>query len=223
MRIRHAVFILVLAGGLVACEDETPTPEVEEELGVASEDEPAFISEDEVSAAPPGVPERAETDPKLAAERFFQVVKDGEDSEVTALIAQQPTELSGDELQQYVRQWRQNLPPNAQFEVLDAHRQGDFAIVRAVLPGAGENGGDTVRPVILFQEDGQWKVVWELMGMEPDQVAQMATGTRELLEPLYKWYEQEALRADSDADLPGQGTTPASQQEGSASYGGGTG
>lgn len=191
--------LIVLSG----CEDESDFEREPEDISEAA---PNWVGSEQVyhnGDRPQANPAEA---PVKAASRFFSALDAGDVGAAAAEVAQRPLEMSEGELVQDIAQWAKthgNSAGQGAFVALDSHSIGDFAIVSVEFPAPGQGFSPEVRPVVLFNEGGQWKIVWDLLGKQPEQVA---AGTRERLEPLYDWYEDQQLRAGVEGDLPGQGS-----------------
>ncbi|RFA28505.1 hypothetical protein CAI21_11560 [Alkalilimnicola ehrlichii] len=82
--------------------------------------------------------------------------------------------------------------------ILAVEEQGEFAIaVTRFRYTESPDGMPELRPIVMVQDDGAWRVDWELMGMEPVQALAMSPLAHQL-EPLYDWYnaEQEQLELE---------------------------
>ncbi len=173
------VAVATLSLGVAACEapDEPPpppTPEVEEHAGLAG-----------------AAPEESLTN-------FFQAIQEGEHELAHGLIAREhrirldDPPLDDARLKQGLAQLSEQL---AHFEspavtIMDVHQQGQFAIAAArYLISEQAPDQPVIRPIVLTRENGEWRIIWELMGIQSRQAMQ-AQPLAHQLEPLYEWYNR---------------------------------
>jgi hypothetical protein len=192
--VRKIYLSLLMAAvfGLGACGEEPPQADQTAERTGA--EEPAFTEREQLHRAPAStVTERDEASPEQRLTQFFDALKANEPQQAAALVARQPLNVSEQELIESLKQWSGEIARQQQeFEILDSQQAGDFAIVRAqFLPMGGVSESQAVRPAVLFQEEGEWRVVWEVLGMEPDRVEDAAPALAQRLEPLYSWFSEQ--------------------------------
>lgn len=209
MRVRHLVIPFAVGLGLAACGDE-PDSGGSEQLRWTTQEQ---IHTQE--PAPRGG--QAAVGPEQRTREFFDAVRSGQPEQAAAMISQQSRQVSGASLEQSLQQWATG-PAGAEqdFEVIDSLQQGDFALVRVRFPASsGDPTQPDVRPVVLFRDGGEWKVVWDLIGMLPRNVAQTDPQTADRLEPLYSWYTSQQRTSVSTArQQGGQQQSEQAQQEG---------
>lgn len=199
---RTYILPLLAALALAACgDDEAQVEPLEQAAGGAE-----YASPDQLHREPAGQPEqRAEVGPEQRAQAFFQALQSGQPEQAAELVARTPLAVSEEALIESLREWSSESSSQQPIEVLAAHQEGDFAILRArFLPAGASGDNDTVRPVVMFQEDGEWKVVWDLLGLEPEQVAAFDPASAQRLEPLYDWYSKQQLY---DVEEAGDGSS----------------
>ena len=209
MRKRYLPLLAALALGLVACGEEAPEVEERAEGGVEFTDPQQIHSEGTLT------PERAEVPPEQRAQEFFQALQQGQIEQAATLVARNPLDVGEQELLESLRQWTgETAGEQQEFEIIDSHETGDFALVRArFMPANGTGQEEAVRPVVMFLEEGEWKVVWELLGLEPERVAEVDPASAQRLEPLYDWYDKQQLY-DTQQAGGGQQGEDAQQAEG---------
>lgn len=186
MRIHHFPLLAAVAFGVAGCDDEAVEPEERAQGGVEWTEREQIYQQDGAATEA-----RAEVGPTQRLAEFFQALSDNNPQAAAALVATKPLDVPPQELAESLKQWSGQIAQQQDFEILDSRQAGDFALVRARMVAPGDSSGQAqVRPVVMFQEEGEWKVVWELIGMEPDRVADVDAGTAQRLEPLYDWYRQ---------------------------------
>lgn len=203
MRVRHLVIPLAVGLGLAACGDE-PESGGSEQLRWTTQEQ---IHTQE--PAPRGA--QATVGPEQRTREFFDAVRSGQPEQAAAMISQQSRQVSGASLEQSLRQWASGPAGTEQnFQIIDSLQQGDFALVRVRFPASsGDPTQPDVRPVVLFRDEAEWLVVWDLIGMLPDQVAQTDPQTADRLDPLYTWYVSQQRTSVNTAQQQGgqqQGT-----------------
>lgn len=211
MRKTYLSLLVAAIFGLGACgEDQAQVDQAAEQVGT---DEPAFTEREQLHRAPAAtVPERDEAGPEQRLAQFFEALKANEPQQAARLVAQTSLDVSEQELLESLKQWSGEIAREQQeFEILDSFQSGDFAIVRSQFLPINGTGQEAVRPAILFQEEGEWRVVWEALGMEPERVADADPALAQRLEPLYSWYSQQQQYAGSQQSEGGE-----TQQQSSA-------
>jgi ketosteroid isomerase-like protein len=182
---------VALAAALAACDpaetpDQPPTPEMQP----SEEDVGAVRGPQALPEPRPSPQQRAEGSPETAVEAFFEALRAEDSQQAANLISRDALTVDPEQLEQDVAQMARTLPEDEEpVRALDAHTEGDYAIVATRFAHA-EAQEDTreVRPVVLVQEDAQWRLVWELIGMDFAQAQQVSPLALQL-EPLYRWYE----------------------------------
>lgn len=186
--------LIALALTLTGC-DEQPTQGARGDL--------EWTSQEQVHRAPATTTTQMPSQgPKESLEQFFNALRGGQPAEAAAWVARRPLEVSEAQLLESLKQWGGEVSAAQQeFVILDSQQTGDFALVRTWFrnPDAPEADQAMVRPVVLFREEGRWKVVWELIGKQPDQVASFNPSAAQRLQPLYSWYEERQLYSRQDA------------------------
>lgn len=190
MRVHRLLVISAVFGLLVACDngqDQT------QELSVVDEEQ-LHSGELTISASVP------DAGPEERLQQFFEVLASDQPEQAAALVAKQPLQQSESELLNSLQQWAESVDNGQAIDILDSHQVGDYAIVRAQLdtPGAG-SAKEAVRPVIMYQEEGEWRVVWNLLGLEPERATEFNPQAADRLEPLYDWYIQKQRTEVSEA------------------------
>lgn len=181
-----------------------------EEVEQGQGEGPQWTEQEQVYSAPPTTTvDPTQADPQARAEQFFQALRGDQVEQAVALIAERPLDVGEADLVESVRQWADEAgAAQSEFLVLDSRQAGDFALVTVQFTSPERPEGlPVVRPVVMFREEGQWKLVWELLGMLPDRVADVNPGMAQRLRPLYDWYEQQQLRAQTEG-AAGQPMTP---------------
>jgi len=148
-----------------------------------------WTGQEQVYRAPAGTTTpRPDLSPEQQLGQFFKAVRGGEHEQALAMIARRPLNISENQLSNNLKLWMDQVrnQPSAEFEVLETQQTGDFALARVAFAA----GGGDVRPVVLFNEGGRWKVVWELIGLQPSQARDQMPRVAQRLEPLYDWYAQ---------------------------------
>jgi len=164
-------------------------------------DPPPTPTTQPTEAAEPDPRAHPHTSPIQAADAFLQALENGDVEAAAKLVADESPYLDAAKptprvdpqaLDRELRQAAQAIPSSNAFEVLDSHVIGDYAIVATRFAYAEEPGGaPQVRPVVLVAQDTQWRIIWDLFGMEPDEM-RSAPAVAERLEPLYDWYRTRA-------------------------------
>lgn len=205
MRIPHFLLVLAAAGLAAACEDEQQTAGSEQLRWTTQEQ---VHRENGTATAP-----RPAVGPEQRLRQFFEAVQSGQPQQAAALVSQTPREVSQAELVESLRQWAGEPVAQQGFEVIDSRQAGDFALVRArFMSPDNTQTQPLLRPVVLFREQGEWKVVWDLIGMLPEQVAQVDPQVAEQLDPLYRWYAQQQRTHIGEAGEERPGGSPATDE-----------
>lgn len=151
--------------------------------------------------------QRPDIPPEQAAQAFFDSVQQGQHARAAQHVARGTLTMEQDQLQRELEQMGSSIAANGQaFEALDAHQDGEYAIVATRFSHAESgNGQPEIRPVVLQVENGEWRVIWELVGKEPETALDTST-LAQRLEPLYDWYDRrrQELELELVAGQPGQ-------------------
>lgn len=184
MRARRLILCAAAIGLLIACSDEQQSSN-SQELALTEQQQVHQGDPTTTTPTPAAGPEE-----RLG--QFFEVLNSDQPEQAVALVAQTPLQESEAELRQSLQQWAQASGAEQEIKIIDSQQAGDFALVRAQLaaPGA-DSAAAATRPVILYKEEGEWRVVWSLLGLEPERAAEINPQIADRLEPLYDWYSQQ--------------------------------
>lgn len=203
MRPVHFVLPVMLAALLAACDDGQQTDDADTSRLTSQQQ----VHQDDPTATTP----TPAAGPEERLQEFFEALRSNQPQQAAALVAQQPLQVSEAELLESLQQWSQTAAQQ-EFEILDSRQESDFAVVRARFMRPAEGlSQPVIRPVILFREEGDWKVVWELLGMLPEQAAQFSPQMTDRLAPLYSWYTQQQ-RTQISATDESPGGSPATDE-----------
>jgi hypothetical protein len=206
MRTRHIALCLAIAGVVAACEDAPETQT--EELRWTSQEQ---LHRENGTATQP----RPALGPEQQLQQFFEALRNRQIEQAAALVSDKSREAGHQEVVESLRQWAGGPAAQQEFEVIDSQQASDFALVRArLMPPDNTQAQPAIRPVIMFREEGQWRVVWDLLGMLPEQAAQFEPQIAQQLEPLYNWYSQQQRTqiGQTGADEERTGGSPAADQ-----------
>ena len=228
MRIRklRVLGLLALSVAVVACEGD--------QQEAAGGGEPQWTSQSQVYRSSPSTTPPREgvgISPEVTVREFFKALGENQPQQAAQLVAKRPLEGGEEQLATSLSQWAADVSRSGQqFEVIDSNQRGDFALVRVDFLGStgAEPSSESVRPVVMFREEGHWRIVWDLLGKEPER---LDPATAQRLQPLYSWYESAQLRyvarpaqpqAGSEQPAAGQSAqapAPAQGQPGQAASG----
>lgn len=162
-------------------------PPARSDFVIYTQGRPDWAGQEQVYRAPPTVTaRRPSVTPEQQLQRFFEAVQGGQLDQAAAMIARRPLSISEQQLRERLALWAGQIGGQRPFKVLNGRQADDFALVRVAFDAEGAD----VRPVVLFVEDGDWKVVWELIGLQPAQVEDQHPQAAQRLEPLYDWYAE---------------------------------
>lgn len=172
---RSLIGLAVLAVGLSACEQE------EQSAQLAPVEQPAEEAELAVT----------EGGPTDTVREFFSMLRQAQTAEAAAYISRDLLVVSESEMLDSLDLWADEVAiGNNEYSIVDSYRENGYAMVIARFHAPETPESEVVlRPVVLVEEQGAWKVVWDLLGKEPDQVAVGGEFAEEVA-PLYRWYEE---------------------------------